>query len=46
MRVARLVADLPKIKAALATGDGPTVQPLAEEWKQFIPVNAQFFQKA
>ena len=27
-RLARLVADLPKLKAAVATGDPPTVQPL------------------
>ena len=31
-RLARLVADLPKLKAAVATDDPPTVQPLAEEY--------------
>ena len=31
-RLARLVADLPKLKAAMATGDPPTVQPLADEY--------------
>lgn len=31
-RLARLVADLPKLKAAVATGDPPTVQPLADEY--------------
>ncbi len=31
-RLARLVADLPKLKAAVETGDPPTVQPLAEEY--------------
>ena len=31
-RLARLVADLPKLKAAVATGDSPTVQPLADEY--------------
>ncbi|HEY3121766.1 MAG TPA: ATP-binding protein [Vicinamibacteria bacterium] len=30
--VARLVADLPKLKAAAATADPPTVQPLAAEY--------------
>ncbi len=30
---ARLVADLPKLKAAVATGDPPTVQPLAEDYR-------------
>ena len=31
---ARLIADLPKLKAAVATGDAPTVQPLAVEYQQ------------
>jgi signal transduction histidine kinase len=31
-RLARLVADLPKLKAAAATGDPPTVQPLVDEY--------------
>ncbi len=30
--LARLVADLPRLKAAMATGDAPTVQPVAEEY--------------
>jgi signal transduction histidine kinase len=33
---ARLIADLPKIKAAVATGDPPTVQPLAAEYQQML----------
>jgi signal transduction histidine kinase len=35
-RLARLVADLPKLKAAMATADPPTVQPLADEYRQQI----------
>jgi signal transduction histidine kinase len=31
-RMARLVADLPKLKAAMATLDSPTVQPIAAEY--------------
>lgn len=31
MRLATLVADLPKLKAAVATADAPTVQPLADD---------------
>jgi signal transduction histidine kinase len=31
-RLARLIADLPKLKAAVETGDPPTVQPLADEY--------------
>src|SRR5688572_14441730 len=31
-RMARLVADLPRLKAAVVTGDAPTVQPVAEEY--------------
>jgi len=34
--LARLTADLPKLKAAVATGDGPTVQPLAEDYQRMI----------
>jgi signal transduction histidine kinase len=34
IRLARLIADLPKLKAAVETGDPPTVQPLAEEYAQ------------
>lgn len=33
-RSARLVADLPRFKAAVDTGDPPTVQPVAEEYLQ------------
>ena len=32
-RLARLVADLPKLKAAVETDDPPTVQPLAEDYR-------------
>jgi len=32
-RLARLLADLPKLKAAVETGDAPTVQPLADEYR-------------
>jgi signal transduction histidine kinase len=32
-RMARVVADLPKLKAAVETDDGPTVQPLADEYR-------------
>ena len=32
-RLARLVADLPKLKAAVGTADGPTVQPLADDYR-------------
>src|SRR4029434_693124 len=35
-RLARLVADLPKLKAAVETGDPPTVQPLADEYLRQI----------
>lgn len=31
-RLARLIADLPKLKAAVETGDPPTVQPLADDY--------------
>src|SRR5687767_3505900 len=31
-RMARLIGDLPKLKAAVETGDPPTVQPLADEY--------------
>jgi signal transduction histidine kinase len=33
---ARLIADLPKLKAAVETGDPPTVQPLANEYRRQI----------
>ena len=35
-RLARVVADLPKLKAAVETGDPPTVQPLAEEYRSEV----------
>jgi signal transduction histidine kinase len=35
-RLARLVADLPKLKAAVETNDPPTVQPLADEYRDQI----------
>ncbi|MEI6669540.1 MAG: ATP-binding protein [Acidobacteriota bacterium] len=34
--LARLTADLPKLKAAVATGDPPTVQPLAVEYQLML----------
>lgn len=34
--MARLVADLPKFKAAVETRDGPTVQPIAVEYQQQV----------
>ena len=40
-RMARVVADLPKLKAAVETGDAPTVQPLADEYLR--EVNADLF---
>src|SRR5688572_30442605 len=33
IRLTRVVADLPKLKAAVETGDPPTVQPLADEYR-------------
>jgi signal transduction histidine kinase len=33
-RQAHLVADLPKLEAAVATGDPPTVQPVAEDYRK------------
>ncbi len=32
--MARLIADLPKLKAAVETADPPTVQPLADEYRE------------
>lgn len=32
----RLIADLPKLKAAVETGDPPTVQPLADQYQEEI----------
>jgi signal transduction histidine kinase len=37
---ARLVADLPKLKAAVATGDPPTVEPVAREYATQIGAQA------
>jgi len=34
--LARLTADLPKLKAAVATGDPPTVQPLVAEYQEML----------
>ena len=34
--LARLIADLPKLKAAVATGDPPTVQLMAVEYQQML----------
>jgi signal transduction histidine kinase len=39
--LARLVADLPRLKAAVETADPPTVAPLAEDYRG--RVNAEFF---
>jgi len=33
---ARLTADLPKLKAAVATGDPPTIQPLVADYQQML----------
>jgi signal transduction histidine kinase len=38
--VARLIADLPRLKAAVATGDPPTVQPLAQEYLEQVKAAA------
>jgi signal transduction histidine kinase len=35
-RLARLVADLPKLKAALSTGDAPTVSPIVASYREEI----------
>jgi signal transduction histidine kinase len=35
--LARLIADLPKLKATVATGDPPTVQLLAAEYQGMLP---------
>src|SRR5512139_476457 len=35
--LARLIADLPKLKATVATGDPPTVQLLADEYQGMLP---------
>jgi len=36
----RLIADLPKLKAAVSTGDAPTVQPLADQYRAQIDADA------
>ncbi len=36
--LAGLVADLPKLKAAVATGDGPTVDPIARDYQKSLGV--------
>jgi hypothetical protein len=38
--LARIVADAPKLKAGVATGDPPTVQPLADEYRKRMNVDA------
>jgi len=38
--MALLIADLPKTKAAVATKDGPTVQPLADQYREQIDADA------
>jgi signal transduction histidine kinase len=35
-RLSRLVADLPKLKGAVDTGDPPTVQPLAADYRRLV----------
>ena len=35
-RLSRLVADLPKLKGAVDTGDPPTVEPLAADYRQLV----------
>jgi signal transduction histidine kinase len=37
--MARLIADLPKLKAAVETGDPPTAQPIADEYREQIEVD-------
>src|SRR5262245_44929382 len=41
IRLGRLVADLPKLKAAVAEDDPPTVEPIAADYEQQI--NADLF---
>ena len=36
----RLIADLPKLIGAVSTGDAPTVQPLADEYRKQIDADA------
>ena len=33
-RTARLIADLPKLKGALETGDAPTIEPIARDYQE------------
>ncbi|HXV61765.1 MAG TPA: ATP-binding protein [Vicinamibacteria bacterium] len=35
-QMAWLLADLPRLKAAVATGDGPTVEPIARDYKDRV----------
>ncbi len=37
--LARLIADLPRLKAAVDTNDPPTVQPVAEEYERQVDVD-------
>ena len=37
---ALLVADLPRLKAAVATGDAPTVEPLARDYRARVDADA------
>jgi signal transduction histidine kinase len=37
---ALLVADLPRLKAAVATGDAPTVEPLARDYRERVDADA------
>ena len=39
-REARLIADLPKLKAAVSTNDPPTVQPLVDDYQRQIEADA------
>src|SRR5688500_764533 len=39
-KMAALIADLPKLKAAVDTKDGPTVQPLADQYRVMIEADA------
>ena len=36
----QLIADLPKLKAAISTNDAPTVQPLADQYRDMIDADA------
>jgi signal transduction histidine kinase len=40
MRLAVLIADLPKLKAAVETGDPPTIEPLAVEYARQMTADA------